>query len=122
MAQAPQRKQKFVAVKEGNAVVVTFEDQKMLDELTINEIGSQLYTLAANPDASKIVLDFGRVMNMSSVALGMLISLNKKVRERKGQLKFCCINPSIQQVFAITRLNEIFQMYTTREEAVGSFE
>jgi len=66
----------------------------------------------------KMVMDFTHVVHMSSSALGMLITLNKRVREKKGQLRLCNIQPAIYEVFAITRLNEIFQIAQTREQAM----
>ena len=59
---------------------------------------------------------------MSSSALGMLITLHKRIRERGGELRLCGIQPAILEVFVITRLNEIFQIAPTREQAVQSLK
>ena len=55
---------------------------------------------------------------MSSSALGMLITLHKRIREKKGELRLSGIQPPIYEVFVITRLNEIFQICQSREEAL----
>ena len=105
---------------DGDVTVVELTDRKILDEISISQIGEQLASLlspAANP---KMVMDFAHVVHMSSSALGMLITLHKRVREKGGQLRLCNIQPSILEVFLITRLNEIFSIAKSRQEALAS--
>ena len=105
---------------DGQAAVVELTDKKILDEISIARIGEQLNGLVAQADDPRIVVDFNNVLHMSSSALGMLITLHKRVREKEGQLRFCNIQPSIYEVFVITRLNEIFHICQSRQEAVAS--
>lgn len=102
--------------------VVTLAEQRILDELSISEIGKNLCDLVARVPVPKIVLDFRNVTNMSSSALGMLITLHKRVREANGQLRLCNIQPTIEEVFKITRLNEIFQIHRNQKDAVDSID
>jgi len=106
---------------ENGVTVVTLTDRKVLDELEISQIGEQLNALVARSDQPKLVLDFSEVAQMSSSALGMLITVHKHLREKGGRLRLCCIQPSIYEVFIITRLNEIFHICRSREEALSSF-
>ena len=101
-----------------DVTVVELMDQKILDESSIAQIGEQLYALAAAVPTPRIVLDFTHVAHMSSSALGMLITLHKRVREKDGRLWLCRICPSIYEVFVITRLNEVFTICETREAAL----
>jgi len=105
---------------EDGVTVVELTDRKILDEISINKIGAELNTLVAAAAGPRLVLDFSTVSHMSSSALGMLITLHKRVRERKGKLAMCNVQPGIYEVFVITRLNEIFQMYKSRQEAVDA--
>jgi len=104
---------------ESGATVVELTDRKILDEMMINKIGEQLGQVVADSDKPKLVLDFANVGHMSSSALGMLITLHKRIRERKGELCLSGIQPPIYEVFVITRLNEIFQICKSREEAIS---
>ena len=97
--------------------VCEFTDQKILDEADIAQISDQLNALVAESEMPKLILDFTAVSHMSSSALGMLITLHKRIREKKGQLRLCSIRPGIYEVFVITRLNEIFQICRSRAEA-----
>ena len=101
----------------GDVFVAELLDRKILDEESISAIAEQLFGLAAGADQPRIVVDFTNVGHMSSSALGMLITLHKRVREKDGQLRLCNIHPSIYEVFTITRLNEVFQICDSRDEA-----
>ncbi len=105
---------------DGAVTVATLTQPKMLDELHIGRIGRELEALATAADKPKLVLDFAAVEHMSSSALGMLITLHKRIREKDGQLCLCNIRPSIYEVFVITRLNEIFAIRKSRPEAVDA--
>jgi len=105
---------------ERDVTMIELTDKKILDEVSIAQIGDQLNALAVQKDMPKMVLDFSCVSHMSSSALGMLITLHKRIRERNGQLRLCNIQPAITEIFAITRLNEIFQICKSRAEAMES--
>jgi len=104
----------------GDVTVVEIGNRKILDEINITQLGEQLSKLAAQSPDPKLVIDFANVAHMSSSALGMLITLHKRICQRKGQLRLCNIRPGIYEVFVITRLNEIFHIHQSREEALAS--
>ena len=105
---------------EGGITAIEFSDRKILDEVNIMQIGDRLNALAAEAETPKFLLDFSNVAHMSSSALGVLITLHKRIREKGGQLRLCNIEPAIYEVFAITRLNEIFTICGSRQEAMES--
>jgi anti-sigma B factor antagonist len=111
---------KFTVADNHGVMIVTLCEQRILDELSIADIGKQLQDMVAKAPVPKIILDFRNVTNMSSSALGMLITLHKRIREANGQLRLCNIQPTIEEVFKITRLNEIFQICKGQDEAYNS--
>ena len=112
--------QQLTVSKEAGATIVQLAERKILDEISITKIGEQINELIAGDEQPKLVVDFANVAHMSSSALGMLITLHKRIREKNGQLRLCCIQPSIYEIFVITRLNEIFQICQSRQEALES--
>lgn len=114
-----QKVPRLKATRAGDVAVVELVDKKILDEATISQIADQLYNLTAQNAIPRLVLDFINVAHMSSSALGMLITLHKRVREKNGQLRLCNIRPSIFEVFTITRLNEVFSICPGRDQAVA---
>lgn len=110
----------FFTSQQDSVTVVEFTERKILDEMNISKIGEELSSLVTQSEHPRLVLDFTHVLHMSSTALGMLITLHKRVRERDGQLRLCRIRPEIYEVFAITKLNEIFQIHEDRDSAMAS--
>lgn len=101
--------------------VVEFADRKILEELSIQEIGDELDRLVESSPGIRLLLNFKNVDHLSSAALGMLITLNKKVRERNGDLRLSDINRQIFEVFKITRLNKVFDIYESSDEALAQW-
>jgi anti-sigma B factor antagonist len=101
--------------------IVEFADRKILEELSIHEIGEELSQLVAAKPGIRLLLNFKNVDHLSSAALGMLITLNKKVQEQSGLLKLSDINRQIFEVFKITRLNRVFDIHETADQALDGF-
>jgi anti-sigma B factor antagonist len=101
--------------------IVEFREQKILDEANIAEIGQAINDLIDEREFPKILIDFANVDHLSSAALGMLINVNNRVRQKNGQLRLCDIKPQIFEVFVITKLNKHFKILSTRAEALASF-
>jgi anti-sigma B factor antagonist len=105
---------------EGDVIVVSFLDRKILDELNITRIEEELFKLVEGQSGVRLVLDFANVEHLSSRALGTLISLMKRVNQQKGKLALANIAERIFEVFKITRLDRSFDICETREDAVSA--
>ena len=101
--------------------IVEFTNSKILDEQNIKEIGDTLNALIDESEYPKILVDFASVDHLSSAALGMLINVNNRVKQRNWQLRLTNIKPQIFEVFVITKLNKLFRILPTRTEALASF-
>jgi len=99
------------------ALVVEFADRKILEELSIVEIGEELSRVAEENTGKPIILSFRNVDHLSSAALGMLIRLREQVVKSGGRLILTDIRPQIFEVFKITKLNRLFEIYDTQTEA-----
>ena len=101
--------------------VIEFTNSKILDEANITEIGNTLNVLIDETENPRMLLDFNTVDHLSSAALGMLININSRVKQRNGQLRLANIKPQIFEVFVITKLNKVFKILPTRTEALANF-
>jgi len=101
--------------------VVSFVDTKIVSEENILEVGDQLYKLVEVDGHKQLLLNFGNVQYLSSAALGKLINLKKKVGVAKGKLKLCCIHPDLLEVFRITRLDQVFEIYPDEQTGLDKF-
>ncbi|KPJ65879.1 MAG: hypothetical protein AMJ43_09805 [Coxiella sp. DG_40] len=102
------------------ATIVTFTDEKILEETDIQALRESIMSVIEQAERISLILDFCNVRFLSSAVLGLLISVSKKVYERDGQLKLCNITPKIYEIFKITRLTKIFDIYDDREGAIES--
>jgi anti-anti-sigma factor len=105
----------------GDVAVVRFVDRKILDEANIQELGQELFQLVEEENKTSMLLNFANVEFLSSAALGKLITLDKKIKARGGRLKLSNIRPEIYEVFAITKLNKLFDIKEDESDALAAF-
>jgi len=100
-----------------NAAIVTFTEEKILDEADIRAIQTAIMAVIEQGGRTNLILDFRNVRFLSSSVLGLLIRISKKVYQQDGQLRLCNIAPKIREIFKITRLTKIFDIYRDLESA-----
>jgi anti-sigma B factor antagonist len=105
----------------GDVTVVRFRDRKIVEDINIQELGSEMFKLIEAEQRKKLVLNFSTVDFLSSAALGKLITLDKKMKSNGGILKLSNIRPEIYEVFAITRLNRVFDIKDDEADALAAF-
>jgi anti-sigma B factor antagonist len=102
----------------GNATIIGFTDQKILEEKDIKALTESIMSVIEQAERINLILDFGNVRFLSSAVLGLLIRVSKRIYEREGQLGLCNISPKIYEIFKITRLTKTFDIYNSVENAV----
>ena len=105
----------------GDVTVVRFRDPKIIEDINIQELGHELFKLVEVENREKLLLNFSSVDFLSSAALGKLITLDKKVKSHGGVLKLSNIRPEIYEVFAITKLNRLFDIKDDEADALATF-
>lgn len=111
----------LVSQHKDDVLLVQFTSQKILSDVLIAQIGRELLELADQANG-KMVLDFQGVTFMSSAMIGKIVLLNKKCKANSTTVKLCNIAPSIMEVFEITRLNKVFSIFDSVDEALKSFQ
>ena len=106
---------------EDEIIHIRFTDRNILEEATIQQIADEVAQIIDDAQNPKVLINFQDVEHLSSAALGTLITINNKLRRKEGQLRLSNINPQIQEVFQITKLNKLFKIYDDVEEAKASF-
>jgi anti-sigma B factor antagonist len=99
--------------------VVRFLDQKIIDPVTIEELGEELFALVERDNRRKIIVNFSAVEFLSSAALGKLITFEKKAKKNGTEVMLTNIAPDIYQVFAITNLNKLFKIKDSEADALA---
>ena len=65
-----------------------------------------------------LVLDLDRVDFIDSTGLGVMVGAAKRMRVAEGGFRIVCSQPHLVELFALTRLNEVFDLYETLEDAL----
>ena len=108
--------------RQDDVTIIEFVDRNILDEANIQQIGSEIGSLIESGESDKLVISFSNVDHLSSAALGTLITIHNKLKARGGALRLTNIDPQIYEVFAITKLNKLFDIQETLDDAVASFD
>ena len=101
------RESRLTVEYDQDIVKVQLLDRNILEEAAIQQIGEEISALVEQASNPKILIDFNNVEHLSSAALGTLITINNKVRQKSGQLRLAHIDAQIYEVFVITRLNKL---------------
>src|SRR4030095_9722302 len=105
----------------GEVAMVRFLDRKIIDAANIQELGDELFGLVEKEQSKNLLLNSARGAFPRPAALKKLIILDKKVKAHTGKMRLCNLKPEIYEVFAITRLNQLFDIKNTEQEALAGF-
>lgn len=70
---------------------------------------------------SRLIIDLGGVNFIDSTALAALVRGMKISREAKGDLLLCALRQPVRVIFELTRLDRVFPIFASVEEAAGHF-
>ena len=105
----------------GEITQIEFTESKILDESNIQQISDEMCSVVDEEATPKVIIRFGNVEHLSSAALGALITVNNRVKGKDGTLCLSEIDTQIREVFAITKLDKIFPIFETSDDAINSF-
>jgi len=90
-----------------------------LGDEAFQEIGDRMVRLAETMGRHRFVLSLRGVRCLSSAMLGKLIAFHKQVKQRGGELTLCSLTPELAARFESMRLNKLFHICLSEEEALG---
>jgi anti-anti-sigma factor len=99
----------------GDVKILTFTAGQARD--VENVIATELSNLTDGVGGGHLLLDFTNVDFITSVELGTLISLHKRLRESGGRLTLFNLNAQVFEVFTITQLHTLLAI--CREQSKG---
>ena len=99
--------------------VVEFRTPSLMDPLVLERVGEAVFRLVDVEDRRLIVLDFEQVEYLSSQAIGIVLTLNKKLATlTHTSLVLCGVGPKLMELIKITRLDKILKIKPSQREAV----
>ena len=73
-----------------------------------------------NKGIVKIVINFEKVSYIDSSGLATFIEIMQRLKKKDGQLSLVQMSDKIRNLFEITKLNKLFTIYETQEQALAS--
>lgn len=108
-----------ITIQTRERAVIATPHLKMIDDEALKTLGRLIdESMAANPVASLVIVDLSHVSILPSLALGLLVQISNKCKSREQKLKLAGVQPAVRKVFAITRLDRIFQFADTVDAAM----
>ena len=106
--------------KHKDITIVRFGEHRIFDELAIDKLGEELYSVADHDDCRKLVLNFAGVDRVSSMMLGKILMLNRRLQAKGGKLALCELDPGIREIIETTKLSLILELYESEGDALDA--
>lgn len=118
----PKQDLPFIHQPIGDVMVVEFKIPSLMDPIVLDAAGKRLYSLIDEEDRRKVILDFEKVQYLSSQAIGILLSMKKKLDALpNSKFVLCGIGARLAELLKITRLDKVLTIKPTQKEALASF-
>ncbi len=72
-------------------------------------------------DEKKVVVDFSGVPYADSSGLATLIEMFQRLQKIDGHLKLSHLDQKVKNIFEITKLTKLFEIYDTKQQAIEDF-
>lgn len=111
----------FIFEEIRNVMIVNIIPTEIHDELNIQMMGDELFSLVDAGKTTKMLVDFSVVTSLAAAFLGKMITLNRKLNFVQGKLVICGLQEEMRNVFSATRLNRIIDVADSRESGLKVF-
>jgi len=93
---------------EDNVLVVNLDGG--IDSNTAKELNDSL-TKMVDAGFDKIVIDCSKLSYISSLGIGTLVTLHRRLKKRGGDVKLACLYGTVWDVFKVSKLDMIFNIF-----------
>tara|TARA_B100001013_G_C24593367_1_gene435737 strand:+ start:277 stop:669 length:393 start_codon:yes stop_codon:yes gene_type:complete len=105
----------------GEIITVKILITRLADEVTARKLMNEVKDFLKDVNGQLLLLDFTKVVFMTSSMLGQLVQFRNEIQAMEGKLGLVGISPSIRSVFHMTRLESLFEFYDTLDQALKGF-
>ena len=105
----------------GPVTVVRVTARRILTEEAVEAIGRQLNALVAGPGCKNVLLQLSAVESITTMMVGKLLGLQRKLQASGGRLVLCGAGPVIGEVLTLLRVAQVIPIYRSEQDALQSF-
>ena len=105
----------------GKDMVVSFSEKLIYDVNTVEAVEAKIRSLL-DDGPENMVINFSGVDFMVTRVINVLLVTLKRIRTQGGEVYLAGMNANIRRVFDIMRLDVVFEIFETEEEALAALE
>ena len=102
---------------EKDRAIVTIQEKRIY--LGITDLFRDDMLSVLDQDFNELVVNLEHVAVMNSAGLGVLIMAQDTIKKRGGTIKLTNLQPLMLDIFSRMRLDTLFEMYDTIDEAIA---
>ena len=108
-----------VTIEPHAEVVWAAVHRRALDDAALDQLQRDTSAAAAQQPKLPVVVDLSEVAFIPSMGLGTLVMLMRNLKKNGQRLLLVGVQPEVRTVFAITRLDKLFEMHASLEAALN---
>jgi anti-sigma B factor antagonist len=101
--------------------VVRFNNVNRFNALIAEPVKEQLKEYFNKPK-TKLILNLDSIDFVDSTGFGVFLSIMKTANNNYGFFKICNINAEVMELFKLLQLHNVFEIYSSLEDCVESFQ
>ncbi len=110
----------FEIIQIANIAVVRLHG-KIMTDLDLEEIAKESKKWVEK-NSCQVIFNLSELMYINSSGINFFMRTLTKARINNGELIFCNVQGNVSTLFKIAKLNEIYTIYPSEEEAVNHFK
>jgi anti-sigma B factor antagonist len=103
-----------------DVTVVKFNNTDRINALITEAVKDQL-KLFFNKSETKLVLNLEGIKFIDSSGFGVFLSIMKTATNNHGHFKICNVSNEVMELFKLLQLHNVFEIYSSVDESVASF-
>jgi len=104
-----------------DVIVVKFDNVNRFNALIAEPVKEQLKGYFNKPN-TKLVLNLEGISFIDSTGFGVFLSIMKTANNNYGYFKICSIASEVMELFKLLQLHNVFEIYSTLDDCIKSFE
>jgi len=104
---------------QGGILVSEFWDCLRLDPAPVQELRKHFEAHMRRGGRADLVVDLNGVVFAGSAALGGFLAIHRDARQHGGRLIFCNVDPTVHEVFRVSKIEPLFTFAADRPAALA---
>lgn len=110
---------KYELSEKDGVTILQIQESRLIYE-SLDPIQSKFVELVES-GTENFIIDFAKVDYLDSFAVGFIMDMYRRVTNCEGTLKICGLLPRVRKILAITRVDNVIDIYENVDKALEEF-